>query len=87
MQAAKVEPVHVLLPLDAVAELEQTGLKVRPVQPFDHFPVTRLTVRFLRPATRGSALRKILLAEVTAAADVGGAQRPSSAVAEPTTPR
>ena len=67
VDAAKADPVYVLLPADAVSELERSELTVRPVKIFDQFPVTRLIPRFLLPSRRATAVRKVILAEVKAA--------------------
>lgn len=75
VDAAQGEAVYVLLPADAVSELERLDLSVRAVETFDHFPVTRLTARFVLPSTRATAVRKVLLAEVNVARTIDARAR------------
>ncbi|QRK08220.1 glycosyltransferase family 39 protein [Archangium violaceum] len=63
-EAASTRPVYLYVARERVAELEQAGLSVSPLRTFDQFRVTRLTGRFLNPATRPGVVRPMLVAEV-----------------------
>ena len=64
--AAAASPVYLYLPQERQPELEAAGLGFTPLAVFQSYPVTKPTWSFLRPETRGSVLRPMVLAEVRA---------------------
>ncbi len=64
---ARAGPVYVVLEARAVPELTEAGLRVQPLRAFKDYRVTRLTGRFLNPATRDEATREVLVALVSSA--------------------
>ncbi len=62
--AAAPGPVYLYLPQERQAELAAAGLDVAPLSVYQSFPVTKLTWSFLRPETRASVLKPMVLAEV-----------------------
>lgn len=65
-RAAHEGPVYVYLPEGDARFLDEAGLQVRALERFGSYPLTRLSLRFLNPATREGVLQPFLLAEVTA---------------------
>jgi 4-amino-4-deoxy-L-arabinose transferase-like glycosyltransferase len=62
---ARQDSVLIFTPLDSVAAWQQRW-KVKELQQFSYYPVSRLDIKFINPATRASQLRTQVLAVVIA---------------------
>lgn len=49
----------------SLAELDKAGIRYEKIKHFDHFHVTRLTAKFLNPASRAEQLQDVYLIKVT----------------------